>query len=203
MFLVGLTGGIAAGKSTVANVWSRLGATVVDADDLAREVVEPGTSGLTQVAQKFGTSVFSVDGSLDRKALADIIFSDATKRTALEETLHPLIRALALKKLEAAESEIVVYVIPLLVETRSDLPFDFIVTVEAPEADQVERMIQSRNMNAEQARSRIRAQAKPAERAQVADRILSSNQSLKLLEKDASKIFSEIQRMSNAKNTED
>ena len=203
MFLVGLTGGIAAGKSTVANVWSRLGATVVDADDLAREVVEPGTSGLTQVAQKFGTSVVSVDGSLDRKALADIIFSDATKRTALEETLHPLIRALALKKLEAAESEIVVYVIPLLVETRSDLPFDFIVTVEAPEADQVERMIQSRNMTEEQARSRIRAQAKPAERAQVADRILSSNQSLKLLEKDASKIFSEIQRMSNAKNTED
>lgn len=200
MFLVGLTGGIAAGKSSVAETWEQLGATVIDADDLAREVVEPGSTGLERVTEEFGSTVLAEDGTLNRKALAEVVFTDPPKRAALEALLHPLIRALALDKLEAAKTNIVVYVIPLLVETRSDLPFDYIVTVEAPEADQVMRMVESRSMSKEQALSRIQAQAKPAERAQIADRILSSNQSLKLLLKDATRLFAELEKLALAKN---
>ena len=200
MFLVGLTGGIAAGKSSVAETWEQLGATVIDADDLAREVVEPGSTGLERVTEEFGSTVLSEDGTLNRKALAEVVFTDPPKRAALEALLHPLIRALALDKLEAAKTDIVVYVIPLLVETRSDLPFDYIVTVEAPEADQVMRMVESRSMSKEQALSRIQAQAKPAERAQIADRILSSNQSLKLLLKDATRLFAELEKLALAKS---
>ena len=200
MFLVGLTGGIAAGKSSVAETWEQLGATVIDADDLAREVVEPGSTGLERVTEEFGSTVLAEDGTLNRKALAEVVFTDPPKRAALEALLHPLIRALALDKLEAAKTNIVVYVIPLLVETRSDLPFDYIVTDEAPEADQVMRMVESRSMSKEQALSRIQAQAKPAERAQIADRILSSNQSLKLLLKDATRLFAELEKLALAKN---
>ena len=200
MFLVGLTGGIAAGKSSVAETWEQLGATVIDADDLAREVVEPGSTGLERVTEEFGSTVLAEDGTLNRKALAEVVFTDPPKRAALEALLHPLIRALALDKLEAAKTDIVVYVIPLLVETRSDLPFDYIVTVEAPEADQVMRMVESRSMSKEQALSRIQAQAKPAERAQIADRILSSNQSLKLLLKDATRLFAELEKLALAKS---
>ena len=200
MFLVGLTGGIAAGKSSVAETWEQLGATVIDADDLAREVVEPGSTGLERVTEEFGSTVLAEDGTLNRKALAEVVFTDPPKRAALETLLHPLIRALALDKLEAAKTDIVVYVIPLLVETRSDLPFDYIVTVEAPEADQVMRMVESRSMSKEQALSRIQAQAKPAERAQIADRILSSNQSLKLLLKDATRLFAELEKLALAKS---
>ena len=200
MFLVGLTGGIAAGKSSVAGTWEQLGATIIDADDLAREVVEPGSAGLERVTEEFGSTVLSEDGTLNRKALAEVVFTDPPKRAALEALLHPLIRALALDKLEAAKTDIVVYVIPLLVETRSDLPFDYIVTVEAPEADQVMRMVESRSMSKEQALSRIQAQAKPAERAQIADRILSSNQSLKLLLKDATRLFAELEKLALAKS---
>ncbi len=200
MFLVGLTGGIAAGKSSVAETWEQLGATVIDADDLAREVVEPGSTGLERITEEFGSTVLAEDGTLNRKALAEVVFTDPPKRAALEALLHPLIRALALDKLEAAKTDIVVYVIPLLVETRSDLPFDYIVTVEAPEADQVMRMVESRSMSKEQALSRIQAQAKPAERAQIADRILSSNQSLKLLLKDAARLFAELEKLALAKS---
>jgi dephospho-CoA kinase len=200
MFLVGLTGGIAAGKSSVADTWEQLGATIIDADDLAREVVEPGSAGLERVTEEFGSTVLSEDGTLNRKALAEVVFTDPPKRAALEALLHPLIRALALDKLEAAKTDIVVYVIPLLVETRSDLPFDYIVTVEAPEADQVMRMVEMRSMSKEQALSRIQAQAKPAERAQIADRILSSNQSLKLLLKDATRLFAELEKLALAKS---
>ncbi len=200
MFLVGLTGGIAAGKSSVAETWEQLGVTVIDADDLAREVVEPGSTGLERVTEEFGSTVLAEDGTLNRKALAEVVFTDPPKRAALEALLHPLIRALALDKLEAAKTNIVVYVIPLLVETRSDLPFDYIVTVEAPEADQVMRMVESRSMSKEQALSRIQAQAKPAERAQIADRILSSNQSLKLLLKDATRLFAELEKLALAKS---
>ena len=201
MFLVGLTGGIASGKSSVADVWEQLGAEVIDADDLAREVVSLGSIGLTSVSNEFGEGVLASDGSLNRKALADVIFAQPERRKKLESILHPLIRDLAAKKLKASSSDVVVYVIPLLVETKSDMPFDFIVTVEAPEQDQIQRMIDARGMSSEEATARIKSQARPAERANVADRILNSNQSLKLLQKDASKLFFELQLLAQAKNS--
>ena len=197
MYLVGLTGGIASGKSTVASLWNELGATVIDADLLAREVVEPGTSGLEKLARVFGSRVMNSDGSLNRPALAEIVFEDPEQRLQLESILHPLIQELSRQRISEASTEIVVYVIPLLAETQSSLPFDLVVTVEAPEQEQVRRMVEDRKMDASDALRRIKAQASPAMRARLADRILNSNQSLDLLRKDATKLYAEIQALAS------
>ncbi len=200
MYLVGLTGGIASGKSTVANVWDDLGATVIDADLLAREVVEPGTVGLERLTSEFGSRILQTDGSLNRAALADIVFEDPLQREQLEAIVHPLIQELSRERIGQATSEVVVYVIPLLVETQSSLPFDLVVTVEAPEHEQVRRMVEDRKMDPSAAVGRIRAQASPAKRAQFSDHILNSNQSIDLLKKDARKLFSEIQILASKKS---
>ena len=197
MYLVGLTGGIASGKSTVANVWSDLGATIIDADLLAREVVEPGTIGLEKLIQLFGSSIIQSDGTLNRGALADIVFEDPEQRTKLESVVHPLIQELSRERINQSKSEVVVYVIPLLVETQSSLPFDLVVTVEAPEQEQIRRMVEERQMNSSSAIARIRAQASPAMRAQFADHILNSNQSIDLLKKDAKNLFVQIQALAS------
>jgi dephospho-CoA kinase len=197
MYLVGLTGGIASGKSTVASLWSELGATVIDADLLAREVVEPGTSALEKLATVFGSRVLNPDGSLNRSALAEIVFEDPEQRLQLESILHPLIQELSRQRISEASTEIVVYVIPLLAETQSSLPFDLVVTVEAPEQEQVRRMVEDRKMDSSDALRRIRAQASPAMRARLSDRILNANQSLDLLKKDATKLFAEIQALAS------
>lgn len=202
MFLVGLTGGIAAGKSTVADLWQSLGADIIDADELAREVVQPGSEGLAQIVEAFGSGVLNEDHSLNRGVLAEIVFSDIGKRKQLEMITHPLIRTLAQKRLAVAEAEVVVYVIPLLVESDSDLPFDFVVTVEAPLLDQVKRMTESRGMTEAAALARVKSQASPAERASVADRVLSSNQPLALLLKDARVLFKEFESLAKKKAQE-
>lgn len=199
MFLVGLTGGIAAGKSTVAELWQSLGANIIDADDLAREVVRPGSIGLNKLVEAFGVGIRKSDGTLDREKLAGIVFHDSAKRQQLESIVHPLIRELAQKRISEAKSEIVVYVIPLLVESAFELPFDFVVTVEAPIADQITRMIDNRGMSEADALARIKVQATPAQRANIADRILSSNQSIELLKKDAKTLFSELQTLASKK----
>lgn len=200
MYLVGLTGGIASGKSTVANVWDELGATIIDADLLAREVVEPGTVGLERLVAQFGSRILEAEGSLNRSALAGIVFDDADQRKTLESIVHPLIQELSRERISEASSEIVVYVIPLMVETESSLPFDLVVTVEAPEKEQIRRMVEDRKMETSSAVSRISAQASPAMRAQLADHILNSNQSIELLKKDARKLFQEIQVLASKKS---
>lgn len=188
--LIGLTGGIAAGKSTVAEVWESLGATVIDADVLAREVVEKGSEGLSLVGEAFPGVV--VDGVLDRKRLGEIVFADPAKRKQLEAILHPLIQKLSKDRIEAATTAVVVYVVPLLVEAKVSLPFDKVVTVEAPEPDQIARMVKHRGMTAAEAKSRIQAQARPAERANQADYILNSNQDLELLRRDARLLYESL-----------
>ncbi|MEY3856182.1 MAG: hypothetical protein RJA45_652 [Actinomycetota bacterium] len=199
MFLVGLTGGIAAGKSTVAELWASLGAEVIDADDLARRVVEPGSEGLGQIVETFGAKVLNPDGTLNRGELAKLVFHDFALRKKLESITHPLIRDLAQGLINNSHADIVVYVIPLLVESKSDLDFDYVVTVEAPQPDQLQRMVENRGMSEEESLARIKAQATPAERANVADRILSSNQSLSLLLNDAKVLFKDIERMAKEK----
>jgi len=200
MYLVGLTGGIASGKSTVANVWGDLGATIIDADLLAREVVEPGTIGLEKLIQLFGSSIIQSDGTLNRGALAEIVFEDPEQRTKLESVVHPLIQELSRARISESNSEVVVYVIPLLVETQSSLPFDLVVTVEAPEQEQIRRMVEERQMDSSSALGRIRAQASPAMRAQFADHILNSNQSIDLLKRDARNLFDQIQALASKKS---
>ena len=201
MFLIGLTGGIAAGKTTVASHWVSLGAIEIDADKLAREVVEPGTQGLKLISETFGEAVIQADGSLDRQALGEMIFNDAAKRKALEEIIHPLVRQRAQELLaELPEHAIVIYTVPLLVEANVSLPFDVIVSVEAPEADRVKRLVSSRGMSQEHALARIKSQASAIERAAAADYILNSNQPLVSLLADATALWNKFLNMSEAKN---
>lgn len=193
MYLVGLTGGIASGKSTVAAEWVGLGGIEIDADQLAREVVEPGTQGFESVVREFGPGVVT-GGRLDRAALGQIVFGDATQRTKLEAIIHPLVRALAQERINnLPSSSIVIYNVPLLVEAAVDLNFDKVVTVEAPTEKQLERLINIRKMDAAEATARLSSQASPAARANAADVILNSNQDLHLLLKDARKLWQQIE----------
>ena len=199
MYLIGLTGGIAAGKSTVAKRWAEHGALEIDADQVARDVVEPGTVGLGRVVEAFGSDVLTADGELDRKQLAMQIFSDAGKRELLNSILHPLIKERTRQLLSELPAEsIVVYNVPLLVEAAVDHPFDLVVTVEAPEEEQLRRLVETRGLTESEARSRITAQAKPIERAARADRILNSNQDINLLLRDTDALWREILKLSTS-----
>ncbi|WP_331460648.1 dephospho-CoA kinase [Arthrobacter sp. zg-Y750] len=173
MLKVGLTGGIAAGKSLVARTLTECGAVLIDADALAREVVEPGTAGLAAVVDAFGPQVLAADGSLDRPALAAVVFGDEKRRAVLNGIIHPLVRARAAElAAQAPEDGILVQDIPLLVETGQAGNFDFVLVVEAPEDVRLERMVRDRGMAPEAARARIAAQATAEERAAAADVVL-------------------------------
>ncbi len=186
--LIGLTGGIGSGKTTVANRWVELGATEIDADLLAREVVLPGSEGLGLVAERFGADLIQEDGMLNRALLAERAFSSTENRKALEGILHPLIQKLAREKV-AQVSGHVIYTIPLLVETNSQLPFDKVVTVSCPEDVRVSRLIKSRGMTEEDARARIASQASDQEREARADVVIDSNCSFEELLKRADETF--------------
>lgn len=186
--LIALTGGIGSGKSTVARRWVELGAIEVDADLLAREVVEPGSIGLEQVAQEFGASVLTELGSLDRAALAKVAFASDANRIKLEGILHPLIQELALQKVTNLEG-VVIYTIPLFVESKSKLQFDQVVAISCDEDVRVRRLVDTRGMTESEARSRIAAQATDIQREAVADIVIDSNCSLEELLNKADEIY--------------
>lgn len=175
MLKVGLTGGIAAGKSLVARTLVECGASLIDADALAREVVEPGTEGLAAVVEAFGPQVLAADGTLDRPALAGIVFGNEEKRKTLNSIIHPLVRARAAElAADVPEDGILVQDIPLLVETGQAGNFDFVLVVEAPEKERLARMVRDRGMEPAAAQARIDAQATAAERAAAADAVLDN-----------------------------
>ncbi len=178
--LIALTGGIGSGKSTVARRWVELGATEIDADLLAREVVTPGSIGLQKVVEAFGSSVLAADGSPNRSALAQLVFTSDSNRKKLEAILHPLIQDLALERV-ADLSGVVVYTIPLFVESNSKLKFDKVVAISCDEAVRVQRLVQNRGMTESEARSRVAAQATDQQREAVADLVIDSNCSLEEL----------------------
>jgi dephospho-CoA kinase len=186
--LIALTGGIGSGKSTVARRWVELGATEIDADVLAREVVAPGSTGLALVAKQFGSEVLAADGTLDRAALAKIAFSSEENRKLLENILHPLIQQLALEKVEGL-SGVIVYTIPLFVESNSKLKFDKVVTISCDEAVRVKRLVESRGMSEGEAISRISAQASDAQREAVSDIVIDSNCTMAELVSRADSVF--------------
>lgn len=193
MYLVGLTGGIASGKSTVAKCWVELGGIEIDADQLAREAVAPGTDALKEIERVFGQGVLN-NGELDRAALAQIVFADSAKRKELEAIVHPAVKQLARAQIESMPKDaIVIYNVPLLVEASVDLDFDKVVTVEAPAEKQIERLVKHRGMSVAEATMRVESQASPAQRANVADVILNSNQDLALLLRDATKLWQQIE----------
>ena len=180
MRIIGLTGGIAAGKSTVSRRWAEHGAVVVDADRLARDAVAPGSPGLARVAERFGPSVLAADGSLDRPALGSIVFADADARRDLEAITHPEVWRLAQQAFDAAEAAdpdaLVVYDVPLLAEARGRRPiaFDAVVVVDAPAAQRVERLVVFRGATRDEAERRVGAQASDAERLALADHVVDA-----------------------------
>lgn len=170
---IGLTGGIGSGKTTAARRFAELGALVVDADAVAREVVEPGTEGLAAVVGAFGPGVLDPAGRLDRPALAAIVFDDADARARLNAILHPLIRRRVAERIAAVPAgTVVVQDVPLLVETGQAGAFDLVVVVETPAALRVRRLVADRSMPAEQAQARMAAQASDEQRRAVADVVL-------------------------------
>jgi dephospho-CoA kinase len=199
MFLVGLTGGIASGKSTVAALLSKYDNEIIDADEIAREVVSPGSDGLSKVVAEFGPQILEEDGSLSRAELAKLVFKDPEKRLTLESILHPLIKARTLERISQSQGDIVIYIVPLLVEAKVDYPFDLVVTIEAGSENQIKRLIENRGMSTEDATARIAAQATEPERVARADVRIDGALSLTDLETEASKIWNQIQALAEAK----
>ncbi|MFT4109945.1 dephospho-CoA kinase [Propionicimonas sp.] len=174
--VIGLTGGIASGKSTVAALLAGRGALVIDADRLAREAVEPGTPGLAAVVARFGDGVLRPDGRLDRPALGRIVFADPLARRDLEAIVHPAVRARAAELTAAAPAgTVVVQMIPLLVETGQQDAFDLVVVVDAEPAEQVARIRARDGLGEEEALARLRAQADRERRLAAADVVLRND----------------------------
>ena len=182
VYLIGLTGGIASGKSTVARRLVRHGAVHIDADHLARVVVGPGTPGLAKVTAAFGDTVLLPDGSLNRAALGAVVFRDPEALDRLNAIVHPEVRARSNALIRQAEADdpnaIVVYDVPLLVEAGVDHPFDLVVVTQAEEGTRVRRMVELRGMDAGEAERRIRAQASDADRRRIADVVIDTGGTL-------------------------
>jgi dephospho-CoA kinase len=182
VLMVGLTGGIGSGKSEVARRLAELGAVVIDSDRLAREVVEPGTEGLAEVVAAFGPEVLGPDGALDRPALGRRVFADEAARHRLEAIIHPRVRARSAELIAAAPADaVIVNDIPLLVESGIGAGFDLVVVVAASESSRLGRLARYRGMPAEEARSRMAAQATDEQRRAAADVVLENDGSLEEL----------------------
>ncbi len=182
MDVIGLTGGIGAGKSTVARLLEERGAIIIDADALARAAVAPGSAGLAAVRERFGDAVIAADGTLDRAALGAIVFADEAERADLNAIVHPEVARQYQEQLaeiaRVSPDAIVVYDVPLLVEARSADEFALIVVVHAPADVRVERLVALRGLDRESAIRRVQAQASDAERNAVADVVIDTGGSM-------------------------
>lgn len=176
---IGLTGGIASGKTVVARLLSERGATVIDADVVAREVVEPGTPGLAAITRRFGHAVLTANGELNRAALGAIVFADPEARKDLEAIVHPAVRRRAAELEAHAEAgSVIVHVIPLLVETGQQDSFDRVVVVDVPPDVQRARLMERSALSEVEADARIAAQAGRDERLSAADHVIDNSGSL-------------------------
>jgi dephospho-CoA kinase len=193
MLRIGLTGGIASGKSVAARRFERLGATVVDHDDLAREAVKPGTAALADIAREFGDRLI-VDGELDRAALADLVFGDEEALARLNSIVHPYVYALADaadRKARKAGVRVIVHATPLLLESGGAGRFDLVVTVAAPARIRARRLVETRGMTLEQAEARIASQATDEQRAEIADVVLDGSLTVVELDKQVDRFWRE------------
>jgi dephospho-CoA kinase len=194
VLLVGLTGGIGSGKSTVARLLEKRGAVVFDADLLAREAVEPGTPGHAAVIDRFGADVLAPGGELDREALASIVFADPAARRDLEQIVHPEVRRLFAEGTEAYRDtdRVVVFSAPLLVETGMHTAFEVLVVVSATVATQIERLMRQRGMSEPSIRARIDAQAPLEDKAAAADFLVDNEGSLDELESQVEQLWNDL-----------
>lgn len=192
---IGLTGGIASGKSTVSAHLAELGAVVIDSDLLAREVVDRGTPVLAAITREFGPTVLSGTGELDRQAMADVVFSDESARRRLEAIVHPMVRERAAAiEASAPPGSVVVHDIPLLVESGQAGDFDLVVVVDADEEVQRQRLQELRQMPAEEAAARIAAQADRQARLAAADYVITNNGTLQELLDSVDRLWGELQQ---------
>ena len=199
MLRVGLTGGIGAGKGEVARRLTGYGALVIDADQVAREVVAPGTPGLDEIVQAFGAGVLRPDGTLDRQLLGEIVISDAALRDRLNAIVHPRVGERMREIEEAAGApDVIVHEIPLLAENGLAGAFDVVVVVDAPSRAQVERLVSTRGMTRSQALARMSAQATREERLAVATLVVDNSGSLDDLDDRVATLWAELSRRAKA-----
>ncbi|TQK70763.1 MULTISPECIES: dephospho-CoA kinase [unclassified Nocardioides] len=192
---VGLTGGIASGKSTVSSILRELGAVVIDADQIAREVVAKGTPGLAAVVEAFGPEMLTADGELDRPRMGALVFGDESARRRLEGIVHPLVfERYAELETAAPADAIVVHDIPLLVESGRAEEFDAVIVVDAPEDVQLERMVRDRGWTEEDGRSRIAAQASREQRRAVATYLIENTGTREDLRRAVVDVFDALSR---------
>jgi dephospho-CoA kinase len=190
---VALTGGIASGKSTVSALLRELGAVVIDADRLARDVVARGTPGLAEVVTRFGPEVLTSDGDLDRPKVAEIVFADEAARRDLEGIIHPLVYAESARLEEQAPPGVlVVHDIPLLAESGRAEDFGAVIVVDAPAETQVARMVERRDWSREEAESRIAAQSSREQRLAVATHVIDNSGTREQLEARVREVYDEL-----------
>ncbi|MGX1157589.1 dephospho-CoA kinase [Streptomyces albogriseolus] len=195
MLTVGLTGGIGAGKSEVSRLLVRHGAVLIDADRIAREVVEPGTPGLAAVVEAFGEEILADDGSLDRPRLGALVFSDPEKLATLNSIVHPLVGARSRELEEAApEDAVVVHDVPLLTENGLAPLYDVVIVVDASPGTQLDRLVRLRGMSEEDARARMAAQATREQRRAVADIVVDNDVPLDALERRVEEVWADLVR---------
>jgi dephospho-CoA kinase len=196
VIVVGLTGGIGSGKSEVARRLAALGAVVVDADAIAREVVAPGTPGLAQVVAEFGDEVLAADGSLDREKVAAIVFADPDARARLNGIVHPLIGAAMIERTAAAgEADphaVVVNDVPLLVEGGMSDRYDAVVVVDTEPETQLRRLVEQRGMTEADARARMAVQATREQRLAVADYVVDNTGDLDHLDRQVREVWARL-----------
>lgn len=192
MLIVALTGGIGSGKSTVGELFQQLGAVVVDSDQLAREVVERGSSGFEQIVTLFGDEILK-NGEINRSLLAEIIFKDPAKRKDLEQITHPLIRKAFADIVEkSSDRAIVINQIPLLVESKYEYNFDHVITVSTSEDKRIARLL-AKGYTQEQIQNRMKSQVSDSDREKIADSIIQNNESEKELLPQVEKIWEQLQ----------
>ena len=197
MLRVALTGNIASGKSSVARVWARLGAHIIDADELARRAVEPGSPALDRIARAFGPEVLEPGGGLNRDAMRGIVFRDEAARRRLEAIVHPEVgrlRAAEEERLEREGARVVVNDIPLLFEVGLEDEFDVVVLVDAPEAVRLERLVRDRGLGREEAQRMIAAQMPAESKRRRADIVIENAGTLEELEASAERVWRELER---------
>ncbi|MBO0913377.1 dephospho-CoA kinase [Streptomyces laculatispora] len=199
MLKVGLTGGIGAGKSEVSRLLVGHGAVLIDADRIAREVVEPGTPGLTALVEAFGTGILTPEGTLDRPKLGSIVFSDAERLAALNAIVHPLVGARSAELERAAGPDsVVVHDVPLLTENGLAPLYDLVVVVDAAPGTQLERLVRLRGMTESDARARMAAQATREQRLAVADLVIDNDGPVEALEPQVREVWSQLVRRAAA-----
>lgn len=195
MLKVGLTGGIGAGKSEVSRLLVGHGAVLIDADRIAREVVEPGTPGLAAVVQEFGTGILAPDGTLDRPALGAVVFADPDRLAALNAIVHPLVRDRSAELEQAAGPDsVVVHDVPLLTENGLAPLYDLVVVVDAAPETQLDRLVRLRGMTEEDARARMAAQATREQRRAIADLVIDNDGPVEELADRVRAVWAELVR---------